>query len=186
MHVWLAAAFVALFALSWQWSAIRRTKRALHEQTETLMQLQGAYVLLAAETERARWAEWWVRCGCETTLADPARPTVIRWALAAHLAPSLEQLHCDFAQIAADANRSQLERVHAAAFMRELDLRRRNTTPWAEWIKQPAVQGQPLHNPHALAAAYRAALASNWVPLLEGDELQHHELVLSADPLTTH
>lgn len=135
------------------------------ELAEQLNQSRGLTRLALAEAERARWAEWWVRCAAETTLADPARPTVLRWAIAAHLAPSLDHLHCDLRAIAADPQRSELERVHAEAFMRELDLRKRQTTPWQEWVKQPAVQGQPVHNPIAIGNAYVDALRS-WEALL--------------------
>lgn len=162
--------------------ALRRGREMRAELRE---QLAGATQLANGLNERARWAEWWVRCAAETTLADPSRPTVLRWALAAHLAPSLDALHCDLQAIAGDPQRPELERVHAQAFVNELGLRKRETTPWVEWQKQPIVAHEPLHNPHAIANAYADALRS-WEALLR----PHAQDVVRAAPAlsrsTTH
>jgi hypothetical protein len=129
------------------------------------------------QRDRLYWLEWWMRCACEAPASDPARPLMIRWALAAHLASDLRQLHCDMQRIQKDPTRTQRERVYAQAFTQEMDLRERGTTPWEQWALQPAVQGRPLHNPDVLHAAYRAALES-WDALLasapsEGGIIRH-------------
>ena len=158
----------ALFAV---WSTHRRARaeRALSVRADNVLaQLDALRSQLARATEqrdRLYWLEWWIRNACETPSSDPARPLLIRYAIAAHLAPDWTTLHRDLHRVALDANRSERERTYAAAFVSEMELAERAQTPWVMFAAQPAQQGRPLHNAEALAASYRAALDS-WDALL--------------------
>jgi hypothetical protein len=145
----------------------RRQRRELHEHEDRAGRMLGELATarrqveeLGRERDNLYWLKWWVRNAVETPHHDPARLLLVRWSIAACLAPSLDQLHSDLLRIADDATRSESERVHARAFASEL---RAEELPWVQW----RTSGRPEHNREVMAAAYRAALDS-WLSLLPG------------------
>lgn len=128
---------------------------------------------LAFELVPHRWFAWWMRNAAECTPLDPERPHMLRLALAAQLAPSLEVFERDLHSMQHDRARDPLERNVAKGFLTELEIARRTREPpWVVWMRDT---GKPEHNPEAQRIAYACAL-KGWM------ELFTRKLDAPADP----
>lgn len=140
---------------------------------------------LESQLDAHRWHRWWVRNAAETTALDEGRPHLLRLAVAAQLAPSLERFRADLHSLAADASRPQPERLAARSFLSELDVAdRTGELPWDVWVRDT---GKPEHNPDAQREAYACALQS-WLALFTRrlDEHEHVPGQPEETPDTTH
>lgn len=144
--------------------------------------LESELVQRKAE-KMAGWHRWWVRNAAETTALDEGRPHLLRLAVAAQLAPSLERFRADLHSIAADASRPRPERLAARSFLSELDVAERTgELPWDVWVRDT---GKPEHNPDAQREAYACALQS-WLALFTRRLDEHVPGQPDEAPDTTH
>jgi hypothetical protein len=152
-------------------SALARRDDYSRQLRDARTQLDATRADLRRATEqrdRLYWLEWWMKNACETTPLDGSRATLIRYAIAAHLAPDMATLHRDLQRLSEDPKRAEPERTSARAFAVEIELaQRQGVTPWAIFAAQPAMQGRALHNQHVLETSYRAAL-DGWPRLFDG------------------
>lgn len=107
-----------------------------------------------AELLQGQWWAWWLKNAAETTPLDSGREHLLRFAIAAQLAPSQDTWRRDLHSIASDATRTDAERLAAKSFLDELTMTR---LPWVAWREDT---GKPPHSEHALEEAYRRLLAS--------------------------
>lgn len=113
---------------------------------------------LAFEVAEHRWYRWWVRNAAECTPLDPARPHMLRLALAAQLAPSPEAFERDLHSLQRNPAQPALERDVAKGFLTEIEVARRvREMPWDAWMRDT---GKPAWNPEAQRIAYTCALQS--------------------------
>lgn len=142
--MFVAASGLAGWLLRERWVA----RRAVHQ--------------LALELGELRWWRWWMRNAAECTPLDPARPHMLRLALAAQLAPSLADFERDLHSLQHNPNLPALERDVAKGFLSEREVARRvGETPWDAWKRDT---GKPAWNPEAQRIAYACALQS-WMAL---------------------
>lgn len=114
--------------------------------------------VLARELAPHRWFRWWLRNAAECTPLDPARPELLRLAIAAQLAPSLAVFERDLHSVQHDLSRTPLERDVAKGFLSELEIAgRTQQCPWDVWKRDT---GKPEHNPEAQRIAYACTLKS--------------------------
>lgn len=123
------------------------------ESAEQLEQLE----VLRPMVDTAQWFAWWTQNAAECTRLDPARPDLIRFALAAQLAPNLAVFRGDLHSIAVSPHTAKATALAAQAFVDELNS---GTKPWEHF--------PPRNSLHALHVAY-SALLNGWKPFLEGE-----------------
>lgn len=154
------ACFGVLFvgACGWLGWALRELARARRELNAGRLLLEQA----TGELVRCTWFLWWLRNAVECTPLDPGRTHLMRLALAAQLAPSMEAFERDLHSIVHDPQRPITERNAAKGFLSEREVARRTgEMPWQAWERET---GKPLWSPEAQREAYACALQS-WIAL---------------------
>lgn len=138
--------------------AMRRQIRRLQQTNGDLQTVARSekekIVALREVSERARWFQWWLFNAAECTPLDTGRGDLIRFALAAQLAPDLATFERDMHRIQNGADTPQTTALVARAFTDELNAA---TPPWLHLPRRSS--RAPIDE------AYRALLAG-WGPFL--------------------
>lgn len=145
MPPWIATALFAAVALGlcvvvhWLTKAVERARAELAQAREHML--------------RYAWLEWWTRNAAETTPLEPARPYMVALSYAAQLAPTLQAFVDACEDLADDISNPEQLRTAARGYVVEWCA---PSLPWVTWARDT---GKPMHNEHAQALAFKAALA---------------------------
>lgn len=155
MSVWpfiVGVCFVGLATwAAWLWRELRELRLDLDAERTGFELVSRAYL-------DRRWIEWWARNAAETTALDGGRIHLLRFALAAQLAPDLAQFERDLHSIVTDRERPDVERHAAKSILSERQVAARTKElPWEAWMRETR---KPEHNPEVLREVYACALHS--------------------------